>query len=42
MYSQIIVPLDSSALAECALPHGEALARSLGVKLTLLQNRAVP
>ena len=37
MYSKIIVPLDNSALAECALPHGEALARGLGIKLVLLQ-----
>jgi nucleotide-binding universal stress UspA family protein len=37
MYSKIIVPLDNSALAECALPHAEALARGLGIKLVLLQ-----
>lgn len=37
MYSKIIVPLDGSALAECALSHAEGLARGLNVKLVLLE-----
>ncbi len=37
MYSKIILPLDGSTHAECALPHAEALAKGLGVKLVLLQ-----
>jgi nucleotide-binding universal stress UspA family protein len=37
MYSKIILPLDGSAHAECALPHAEALAKGLSVKLVLLQ-----
>jgi nucleotide-binding universal stress UspA family protein len=37
MYSKIILPLDGSAHAECALPHAAALAKGLGVKLILLQ-----
>jgi len=37
VYSKIIVTLDGSGHAERALPHGEALAKGLGVKLVLLQ-----
>ena len=37
MYSKIIVTLDGSVYAERALPHAEALAKGLGVKLVLLQ-----
>lgn len=37
MYSRIVVTLDGSALAECALSHAEALAKSLGAELVLLQ-----
>lgn len=37
MYSKIIVTLDGSVHAERALPHAEALAKGLGVKLVLLQ-----
>jgi nucleotide-binding universal stress UspA family protein len=37
MYSKIILTLDGSAHAECALPHAQALAQGLGVKLVLLQ-----
>jgi nucleotide-binding universal stress UspA family protein len=37
MYSKIILPLDGSTHAECALPHAEALAKGLGVKLVLVQ-----
>ena len=32
MYEKIVVPLDSSKLAECVLPHVEALARGCQVK----------
>ena len=32
MYQQIIVPLDGSELAECVLPHVEAIAKGCGVK----------
>jgi len=37
MYSKIIVTLDGSSHAECALAHAQALAKGLGVKLVLLQ-----
>ncbi len=37
MYSRIILTLDGSKHAECALPHAESLAKGLGVKLVLLQ-----
>lgn len=37
MFSHILVPLDGSALAECALPHSVALARAFGSKVTLLR-----
>ncbi len=37
MYSKIVVTLDGSAHAECALSHAEVLAKSLGVELVLLQ-----
>jgi len=37
MYSKIIVTLDGSVYAERALPHAEALAKGLSVKLVLLQ-----
>jgi nucleotide-binding universal stress UspA family protein len=36
MYKKVIVTLDGSELAEKALPHAEAIARGLGVKLVLL------
>jgi nucleotide-binding universal stress UspA family protein len=36
MYDKVIVTLDGSELAEKALPHAEAIARALGVKLVLL------
>jgi nucleotide-binding universal stress UspA family protein len=31
MYERILVPLDESELAECVLPHVEAIARGCGV-----------
>ena len=36
MYNKVIVALDGSRLAEKALPHAEAIARGLSVKLVLL------
>lgn len=36
MYSHILVPLDTSELAEQALPHAEALARCFQAELHLL------
>jgi nucleotide-binding universal stress UspA family protein len=36
MYRQILVPLDGSAVAECVLPHVDALARGLGAHVRLL------
>jgi nucleotide-binding universal stress UspA family protein len=37
MYTRIVVPLDGSELAESALPHGEALARLIGLPLHLVR-----
>lgn len=37
MYSKIVVTLDGSAYAECALSHAEVLAKSLGLEIVLLQ-----
>jgi nucleotide-binding universal stress UspA family protein len=37
MFKHILVPLDGSSLAECALPHSLSVARALGAKVTLLQ-----
>lgn len=37
MYSKIIVTLDGSPNAECALSHAMVLAKGLGVKIALLQ-----
>jgi len=36
MFHHILVPLDESLLAECALPHAATLARELGAQVTLL------
>jgi nucleotide-binding universal stress UspA family protein len=36
MFSHILVPLDCSTLAECALPHAVTLAKAFGSKVTLL------
>jgi nucleotide-binding universal stress UspA family protein len=36
MYQKIMVPLDGSELAECVLPHVEALARGCQVKNVIL------
>jgi nucleotide-binding universal stress UspA family protein len=36
MFNSILLPLDRSALAECALPHAVAVARALRAQITLL------
>jgi nucleotide-binding universal stress UspA family protein len=36
MYRKILVPLDGSKLAECALPHAESLAKKYDAELVLL------
>lgn len=36
MYKKILVPLDGSKLAECALPHAEELARGCGTNELVL------
>jgi nucleotide-binding universal stress UspA family protein len=36
MFEHILIPLDGSPLAECVLPHGVALARAFGARVTLL------
>ncbi len=41
MYQKIVVPLDGSKLAECVLPHVEAISRGCGVKEVILF-RVVP
>jgi len=37
MFTQILAPLDGSALAECVLPHVVAVARAFDAQVTLLQ-----
>ncbi len=41
MYQKIVVPLDGSQLAECVLPHVEAISQGCGVKEVVLF-RVVP
>jgi nucleotide-binding universal stress UspA family protein len=36
MYQKILVPLDGSKLAECALPHAEILAKGCGTEEVIL------
>ena len=36
MYKRILVPLDDSKLAECALPHAEKLAKSCDTEEVML------
>jgi nucleotide-binding universal stress UspA family protein len=36
MFHSILLPLDQSTLAECALPHAVAIARSFGSQISLL------
>jgi nucleotide-binding universal stress UspA family protein len=42
MYKKILVPLDGSPLAEAALPHAEALAKSEGAEIILLRVAVTP
>ena len=42
MYQKIIVPLDGSELAECVLPHAEAIANGCGVKEVVFIRVAEP
>ncbi len=37
MFNHILAPLDGSRLAECVLPHLEAVARACGSRITLLR-----
>jgi len=37
MIEHLLIPLDGSSLAECVLPHGLAMAQTLGAHATLLQ-----
>ena len=40
MYNKILVPLDGSELAECALPHVEGIAKLFGAEVDLV--RVIP
>lgn len=42
MYKKILVPLDGSQLAEAALPHAEAIAKSEGAEIVLLRIPMIP
>lgn len=42
MYKKILVPLDGSPLAEAALPHAEAIAKSEGAEIVLLRIPTMP
>ncbi len=42
MYQKILVPLDGSALAECVLPHLEAIARGCQVRNIVLARVVEP
>lgn len=42
MYEKILVPLDESELAECVLPHVEAMARGFGVRSVILLSVVEP
>ncbi len=42
MYHKILVPLDGSALAECVLPHAEAIAKGCQVKNVILMQVVEP
>lgn len=42
MYKKILVPLDGSPLAEAALPHAEALAKSENAEIVLLRVAVTP
>ena len=36
MYKKVLVPLDGSKLAECALPHAEEIASKCGAEVMLV------
>jgi len=42
MYKKIMVPLDGSSLAECVLPHVEAMAKAQGVERVIFVRVAEP
>jgi nucleotide-binding universal stress UspA family protein len=42
MYQKILVPLDGSELAECVLPHVEAIAKAFGTKDVIFVRVAQP
>lgn len=42
MFTHLLVPLDGSPLAACALPHAIAFVRAFGAKVTLVRVLAVP
>lgn len=42
MFHHLLLPLDGSALAECALPHTVAFAHAFNMKVTLLRVLAAP
>lgn len=42
MYRKIMVPLDGSELAECVLPHAEAIAKGCGVKEVVFVRASEP
>lgn len=42
MFTHLLVPVDGSPLAACALPHAVAFARAFQAKVTLLRVLAVP
>jgi nucleotide-binding universal stress UspA family protein len=37
MFDSILVPLDGSQLAECVLPHAQAIASTFNAEITLLR-----
>lgn len=37
MYQKVLVPLDGSSLAECVLPHVQAISKGCGVDVTLVR-----
>ena len=42
MYNKILVPLDGSELAECALPHMESIAKGCGVQYVVFLRMLEP
>ena len=42
MFTHLLVPLDGSPLAACALPHAIAFARTFGAKVTVVRVLAAP